>query len=107
MSGADLLTLTVLSVEHSKWLRLQAVSLLGGGGFLACFLGLLGLLLNSKRFLLDALNLLNHEGAGDAVLQLLVSENTAVGARHSAGAVRHAAELGRTARLQASLGDAL
>ena len=63
------------------------------GSLLGDFLGLLGflrLLLASGGSDLDGLDLLNEEGTGDALTDLNVAEDTAVGAGYSAAGVGHA-----------------
>jgi len=101
----------------------QKLGICGGQGEARCgslldgLLGLLGflrLLLGGGGSGLDGLDLLNKEGAGDALTDLGVSEDATVGARDSAARVAHAAQLFRAATFDASetgtirfLGDVL
>ena len=67
-------------------------SLLGGGGLLSSLLRFLGLFLSHGSLLLDGVDFLNHEGAGDAVTDLLVGEHSTIGSGDSAFRVRETAE---------------
>ena len=82
----------------------ERVSLLS---WLLRLLRFLGLLLSSSGLCFDALDFLDHEGAGDSVLNLLVGENATVWSSNGTVAVREASESSGTCLLDTVLGNTL
>jgi hypothetical protein len=63
-----------------------------GGSLLGGLLRFLGFLLGLVSLLLDGVDFLDHESAGDALTNFDVGEDATVGTGHSAGRVAEAAE---------------